>query len=229
MSRCRAPVSIALLLFAAFAATGRARQKHTPAANTAPAQPAAPSASPPSPGSLYSSGGRLADLARDLRASQTHDLITIVVSDQASAVTTGTTNTSRKSSAANSITALAGVTRATGPWANLANVSNNQQLQGAGTTSRQNTLSTTLSAEVSGVTANGNLIIEGRKAITVNGEKQIVLVRGSIRPDDVSPNNSVASAQIANLEVSVNGKGVVGDSIRRPFILYRLLLGLLPF
>jgi flagellar L-ring protein precursor FlgH len=229
MSRCRAPVSIALLLFAAFAATGRARQKHTPAANTAPAQPAAPSASPPSPGSLYSSGGRLADLARDLRASQTHDLITIVVSDQASAVTTGTTNTSRKSSAANSITALAGVTRATGPWANLANVSDNQQLQGAGTTSRQNTLSTTLSAEVSGVTANGNLIIEGRKAITVNGEKQIVLVRGSIRPDDVSPNNSVASAQIANLEVSVNGKGVVGDSIRRPFILYRLLLGLLPF
>lgn len=229
MSRCRAPVSIALLLFAAFAATGRARQKNTPAANTAPAQPAAPSASPPSPGSLYSSGGRLADLARDLRASQTHDLITIVVSDQASAVTTGTTNTSRKSSAANSITALAGVTRATGPWANLANVSNNQQLQGAGTTSRQNTLSTTLSAEVSGVTANGNLIIEGRKAITVNGEKQIVLVRGSIRPDDVSPNNSVASAQIANLEVSVNGKGVVGDSIRRPFILYRLLLGLLPF
>jgi flagellar L-ring protein precursor FlgH len=63
----------------------------------------------------------------------------------------------------------------------------------------------------------------------VNGEKQVVLVRGSIRPDDVSPANSVTSAQIANLEVSVNGKGVVGDSIRRPFILYRLLLGLLPF
>jgi len=228
MSRYRAPVSIALLLFAAFAATGRTKQK-TPPANAVPVQLAAPQTSQPSPGSLYSSGGRLADLARDLRASQTHDLITIVVSDQASAVTTGTTNTSRKSSAANSITALAGVTRATGPWANLANVSDNQQLQGAGTTSRQNTLSTTLSAEVSGVTANGNLIIEGRKAITVNGEKQIVLVRGSIRPDDVSPNNSVASAQIANLEVSVNGKGVVGDSIRRPFILYRLLLGLLPF
>jgi flagellar L-ring protein precursor FlgH len=144
-------------------------------------------------------------------------------------VTTGTTNTSRKSSAANSITALAGLTRASGPLANLTNLSNNQQLQGAGTTARQNTLSTTLSAEVSGVTANGTLVIEGRKAITVNGEKQIVLVRGSIRPDDVSPTNSVSSAQIANLEVSVNGKGVVGDSIRRPFILYRLLLGLLPF
>ena len=229
MSRYRALVSIALLLFAAFAATARTKQKNTPPANAIPVQLPAQQTSPPSPGSLYSSGGRLADLARDLRASQVHDLITIVVSDQASAVTTGTTNTSRKSSASNSITSLAGLTRASGPWANLANLSNNQQLQGAGTTSRQNTLSTTLSAEVSGVAANGNLIIEGRKAITVNGEKQVVLVRGSIRPDDVSPTNSVTSAQIANLEVSVNGKGVVGDSIRRPFILYRLLLGLLPF
>ena len=34
---------------------------------------------PPSPGSLYTSGGRLADLARDLRAYQVGDLVTIVI------------------------------------------------------------------------------------------------------------------------------------------------------
>jgi flagellar L-ring protein FlgH len=224
MSCCRVALSITLVLMTASAAAGRTKPTTGP-----PVQlPVAPNPQP-SPGSLYSSGGRLADLARDLRASQIHDLITIVVSDQASAVTTGITNTSRKSSAASSISAAAGVTNATGPLANLTNLSNNQQLQGAGTTSRQNTLSTTLSAEVSGVMANGNLVIEGRKAITVNGEKQVVLVRGTVRPDDVSPANTVTSSQIANLEVSVNGKGVVQDSIRRPFILYRLLLGLLPF
>jgi flagellar L-ring protein precursor FlgH len=154
---------------------------------------------------------------------------TDAAADQAAAVTTGATSSSRKSSVANSIASLAGVTRTSGPWANLANLSNDQELQGTGTTSRTNTLNTTLSAEVSAVTANGNLIVEGRKAITVNGEKQIVLVRGTVRPDDVSPANTVTSAQIANLEVSVNGKGVVGDAVRRPFILYRLLLGLLPF
>ena len=229
MNRCPALFTIPLVLLSSVPASGRSKQK-TPAPSLAmPAQLSLPQTSQPSPGSLYTSGGRLADLARDLRASQVHDLITILVSDQASAVTTGTTNTSRKSSTANSIAALAGVTNASGPLANLANVTNNQQLQGAGTTSRQNTLSTTLSAEVTGLTPNGNLILEGRKAITVNGEKQIVLVHGTIRPDDVSTTNTVTSAQIANLEVSVNGKGVVQDSIRRPFILYRLLLGLLPF
>jgi flagellar L-ring protein precursor FlgH len=229
MSRRRVLSLIALLPFAAVGVAGRSRQKGMPPANAAPVQAATPQTPQPSPGSLYSSGGRLADLARDLRASRTHDLITIVVSDQAAAVTTGATSSSRKSSVANSIASLAGVTRTSGPWANLANLSNDQELQGTGTTSRTNTLNTTLSAEVSAVTANGNLIVEGRKAITVNGEKQIVLVRGTVRPDDVSPANTVTSAQIANLEVSVNGKGVVGDAVRRPFILYRLLLGLLPF
>jgi flagellar L-ring protein precursor FlgH len=35
--------------------------------------------------------------------------------------------------------------------------------------------------------------------------------------------------QIADLTIKVTGKGVVGDAVRRPNILYRLLLGLLPF
>jgi flagellar L-ring protein precursor FlgH len=32
-----------------------------------------------------------------------------------------------------------------------------------------------------------------------------------------------------SVRVIVNGKGVVGDAIKRPFFLYRILLGLLPF
>ena len=47
-----------------------------------------------------------------------------------------------------------------------------------------------------------------------------------------SPQNrrSIAFAdRLADLEVRINGKGVVNDSVKRPFILYRILLGLLPF
>jgi flagellar L-ring protein precursor FlgH len=39
----------------------------------------------------------------------------------------------------------------------------------------------------------------------------------------------VASNQIAQMELKINGKGVVNDAVRRPFILYRILMGLLPF
>ena len=54
-------------------------------------------------------------------------------------------------------------------------------------------------------------------------------VRGVIRPEDLQSGNTIASDRVAMLDIKVNGKGVVGDSIRRPFILYRLLMGLLPF
>jgi flagellar L-ring protein precursor FlgH len=50
-----------------------------------------------------------------------------------------------------------------------------------------------------------------------------------IRPSDLGPGNLVRSDRLAELEVRINGKGVVGDAVRRPFILYRILLGLLPF
>jgi flagellar L-ring protein precursor FlgH len=182
-----------------------------------------------SPGSLYSSGGRLADGFRDVRASQTYDLVTILVSDKASAVSTGVTSTSRKSSVAASVTSLFGPKSASGALANLANASNNQQLQGTGTTSRGTTLTATVTAEVTAVLPNGNLVVQGQKEIAVNSEKQIIIVRGIIRPDDLSPVNSIPSDRVARMEILVNGKGVVNDAVKRPFFLYRILLGLLPF
>lgn len=182
-----------------------------------------------SPGSLYSTGGRLADGFRDVRASQTFDLVTILVSDTSSAVSTGATNTSRKSSVNASVSSLFGPKSATSALSNLANATNNQQLQGQGTTSRGTTLTTTLTAEVTDVLPNGNLVIQGEKEIAINSEKQVITVRGIIRPDDLSPVNSIPSDRVARMEILVNGKGVVNDAVKRPFFLYRILLGLLPF
>jgi flagellar L-ring protein FlgH len=181
------------------------------------------------PGSLYFPTGRLADSVRDVRASQVYDLVTIVVLDNSSAVSTGVTNTARKSSVAASITSLAGPKSPTGALANLANASNNTQLQGQGTTSRGTTISTNVTAEVTSVLPNGNLVVKGQKDISVNGEKQVITIQGIVRPEDLSPVNEVVSDRVARIEVLVNGKGVVNDAVKRPFVLYRLLLGLLPF
>jgi flagellar L-ring protein FlgH len=181
------------------------------------------------PGSLYFPAGRLADSVRDVRASQVYDLVTIVVLDNSSAVSTGVTNTARKSSVAAAVTSLAGPKSPTGALANLANASNNTQLQGQGTTSRGTTISTNVTAEVTAVLPNGNLVVKGQKDIAVNGEKQVITIQGIVRPDDLSPVNEVVSDRVARMEILVNGKGVVNDAVKRPFVLYRLLLGLLPF
>lgn len=182
-----------------------------------------------SPGSLYSANGRLADGFRDVRASQVYDLVTITVSDTTSAVSTGVTNTARKSSVQASVASGALPKGSAAALSNLANTANNQQLQSQGTTSRGSTLTTTVTAQVTDVLPNGNLVIQGEKEISVNSENQIITLRGIIRPDDLSPVNSVPSDRVARMEIRVNGKGVVNDAVKRPFILYRLLLGLLPF
>jgi flagellar L-ring protein precursor FlgH len=181
------------------------------------------------PGAIWTAGSRLADAARDLRASQVDDLLTVVVSEQASAVTSGSTKTQRTSSAKASIYGLGGVTRAAGPLANLAGLSGDNQLDGQGTTSRLTNLSTTLTAHVIHVLPNGALVVEASKEVQINSERQNITVRGVVRPADIDATNSVLSNRLGQLEVRVNGKGVVGDAVRRPFFLYRLLFGLLPF
>lgn len=182
-----------------------------------------------SAGSLYAAGSPLGDLARDLRASQIHDLVTVVVADRASAVAKGTTKSARQSSAGYSVKALAGPVRAAGPLAKLAGVEGGSDLQGQGTTSRELQLATTLSARVTEVLPNGYLVVEGAKETIVNSERQTVVVRGIARPSDLGPGNTIRSERLAQLEVRINGRGVVEDAIRRPSFLYRLLLGILPF
>jgi flagellar L-ring protein precursor FlgH len=197
-----------------FVADARARTADAPAASL---------------GGIWMPGSRLADAARDLKASQIDDTITILVVENASAVASGTTKTGRSSSTANSVSALAGLTKAVGPWANLAGVTGNTQLNGQGSTSRGVVISTTLTARVSGVLPNGAMLVEATKDLEVNSERQTITVRGIVRPADVGSDNTVRSDHLGQLELRVNGKGVVGDAIKRPFILYRLLLGLLPF
>ena len=181
-------------------------------------------------GSLFRAGtGGLTEMARDIRAGQVNDIVTIVVSDKASALNKGTTTSSRKSSTKQSVGSIFGPTKVAGPLSNLASASGDTQLQGTGTTSRDSVLTTTLSARVALVLSNGYLVVDGLKDISVNAERQTVHVRGILRPSDLNALNQVASDRLAMLEIKVNGKGVVGDAIRRPNILYRLLLGILPF
>jgi flagellar L-ring protein precursor FlgH len=156
-------------------------------------------------------------------------VLTILVVENASAVAKGATKTQRSSSTKNSITALVGITKPTGPLANLATIGGDTQLDGQGSTSRDIVISTTLTARVAAVLPNGGMLIEAAKDVGINSENQVITVRGVVRPADIAADNTVRSDRLGQLEVKVNGKGVVGDAIKRPFFLYRLLLGLLPF
>lgn len=181
----------------------------------------------PTPGSLYAPNAPLGALGLDLRARGLNDLITVLVQERASAVSRGTVKSSRSSNLNSSVGSIYG--QSLKGLGALAQLSTSSDLDGEGTTSRESTLNTTVTARVVHVLSNGDLVIEGRKNVAVNSEIQMITLRGVVRPVDVASANTVLSERIGSLEVLVNGKGVVGDAIRRPFFLYRLLLGILPF
>jgi len=182
---------------------------------------------PESPGSLFTSSSILGDLASDVRSRYVNDLVTIQVVESVSAVSGGQLASNRASSLSANITQLAGIKSPTGALANLLGASSGSTLAGAGSTTRTATITTMLAARVTHVLPNGYLVLEGTKDIQVNSEKQVVTVRGIARPADLA-NNTILSSNLAQLEVQVNGKGAVGDAIRRPFILYRWLMSILP-
>jgi flagellar L-ring protein precursor FlgH len=227
-------ISLALVVVFAATAASSDNKKNKPAPKSAldeyvkEAHRRAASA-PDNSGSLWSPSSPLSDLGADVHARHIDDIVTILVNESASAVSTGQTKTSRTSSASSSITQLAKALPATGKLANLLNLNSATALDGEGTTSRQTTLTATLTARVIDVLPNGYLVIEGTRNVGVNSENQEVTVRGVVRPADLSNANVVLSASIGQLEVKINGKGVVNDAVHRPNFLYRLLLGLLPF
>jgi flagellar L-ring protein precursor FlgH len=178
---------------------------------------------------LYDSGGALGNLSRDMRASQLNDIVTIEISDKASALSKGATTSGRKSQAKATISALAGPLKATSPLSSLADLTGQTKLDGQGSTSRETELRTTVSARVTNVLPNGNLVVSGVKEVMVNSERQRITISGVVRWNDVSLSNRVSSDRLADLTIRVDGKGVVNDAIRRPGFLYRLLMGLLPF
>ena len=237
MRRLTESCAIALLYcavaFGAGANSKKQQQKKAPEPSaldqylkSAGANPAEESAAP---GAIWSPASRLDDLAKDVRASHVDDLVTIVVTETINAAATGASTTERASSANAAITSLVGPKSPTGALANLLNQSGDQKLNGTGTTTRTTSLNAVLSARVVKVLPGGLLYIEGSKDLQVNSEQQKITLRGIVRATDLTTANTVLSTQVADMEIRLNGKGVVGDAIRRPNALYRLLLGLLPF
>lgn len=172
------------------------------------------------PGSLWRDSPGLFE---DRKARGLNDLVTINIIENSAASKKADTSTSRASSVDLGIDNFFGNTLNY----SLANIfgkdviqgSLNPQLKasakndftGSGNTTREGSLVATITARVVDVLPNGNFVIESKKDITVNREKQVLLLRGVIRPDDIAADNTILSSYVANAEMIYTGDGVVND------------------
>jgi len=180
-------------------------------------------------GSIWSDSGRLTRMSSDDRASRPHDLISVVVTESLSASTTGSVANSRQSSASSQISSLLGALKSSNALQNLINQNSAQALTAKGDSETSSSLNTTLGGQVVEVLPNGMLVIEAARQVEFSQQTQTIMLRGLVRPEDISQQNQVLSTAISSLELEVRGKGIINDYTHRQNPLVRLLQNILVF
>jgi flagellar L-ring protein FlgH len=181
-------------------------------------------------GTLYSDSAPSLFLFRDFKARNVNDILTIQINENATATNSANTATKKEGDVSVKASSLAGLEKGNSAlnFASILSGASALNFAGEGSTSRSGQLQAFVSARVSQVFPNGDLGIEGTKEVTINRERQVLRIRGIVRPRDVTPNNVVLSTQIANMEVVFDGKGIVSDA-NKPGFIYRLLQWVVPF
>lgn len=150
-------------------------------------------------------------LYTDKKAMKVEDVITVLILEDAKATNDTKTNTNKSQDASVDINPLStswgtGTPNEYTPSIGFGGAVK-QKYDGQGRTSRAGEVKATVSARIIAVYDNGNLLIEGNKEVEINSEKEILRVSGIVRPEDISPDNTILSEKIADARIQYTGQG----------------------
>ncbi len=182
-------------------------------------------------GSLWEPDNGRAFMFEDRRASRIGDIVIVQIVEQHS----GSKSANTKSDRSTSFGASAGggffdLTDLLGDFRNLFNaeVSSSNEFEGDGSTSREDSLTGTIAAQVVEVFPNGDLRIKGKRQVKVNSETQTMMIKGIVRRIDLDTQNTVLSSAVANADISYTGLGAV-DDVQTPGWAVRAFNWITPF
>jgi len=92
----------------------------------------------------------------------------------------------------------------------------------AAKTGRNGKIKAALTVRIKDILPNSNYAIEGTQSIQINGEKQTIVLCGVVRPEDISPQNTILSTRIADAQITYAGDGSVSNAQRYNYI-YKVL------
>ena len=138
------------------------------------------------------------------------DIVTIIVLESTSAVQKAGTDTNVNDNLSSTLDHT--IASLNIQPSNFVKATAGNTYRGLGSTTRTSNVTAKIAAVVVKVMPNGNLMISGEHRVEVNDETQTLRISGMVRPKDVSLQNTVYSYQVAGADVSVKGKGVVGEA-----------------
>jgi flagellar L-ring protein FlgH len=159
------------------------------------------------------------------RTIKKHDFVTVIVSENSDSSSKATTDLKKNEDFVAQLTQfirlrpsnfqIEGRTPAVAPGINA---SGNRDFKGEATADRSDSFTIRQEAEVIDVKPNGNLVLQSTKHVQNDEEEVYVTLTGVCRAEDVTPDNTVLSTQLVNLDVVKKTKGAVRDTSKRGFI-----------
>ena len=147
-----------------------------------------------------------ASLVTNIKACRVGDLLTIIITENATANAGSKTKADNKSE--HSGGAGLGFLDFIKPW----DLSVENKYKGDGDTERSGSLRAEITARITEVLSNGDLRLAGTRMININGEKQLIEITGVCRPQDIKPDNTIMSTYISDAQIAYNGSGLVTDA-----------------
>lgn len=157
------------------------------------------------------------NLFSDHKALNEGDIIFVEISQRNEGVKDASTETSRESSIIAKITSLFGFEEDINDLTEqeaLIEAESKSEFEGEGSTERRDDLRATVSAVVTDVLPNGNLVVYGHQVVQINDEASVLTLQGIVRPADVTADNRVQAERIANAHIEFSGAGVVTEHQR---------------
>jgi len=171
-------------------------------------------------GSIYGQADN--PLFADRKAMKVNDIVTVQIVESTSASSTGTKSLAKDSESTlgpgvftyggkdkNMNKLNSGMNNYLGLGASFTSASS---FAGSGNNNRREDFTTKITGRVIKILNNGNYFISGKKELLINGEKQEVQISGVIRPDDINPQNTILSTQIADAKILYKTEGDIGRS-----------------
>ena len=162
--------------------------------------------------SIYQSGSSWY-LLEDIKPRRVGDMLTVTLQEKTDAKKLADTETKKATDNEIAAATLMGAPITASDRELLATkLKSTYDFKGEADTQQSNSLTGSVTVTVVEVQANGNLVVQGEKWVTINQGDEYIRLRGIVRPSDINPNNTISSERVANAQIQYSGEGTIANA-----------------
>jgi flagellar L-ring protein precursor FlgH len=151
-------------------------------------------------------------LFSDRTAAQVGDILTVLLVERTVSSKSAETSVTKESETSFDSGILLGDDVTFGDYGLETEINQERDFEGEAESDQSNSLQGSITVTVSDVLPNGNLVVRGEKWLRLNRGDEFIRLRGIVRPQDISADNSVASTKLADARLTYSGTGELANS-----------------